>query len=319
LSADSPSRVIVIGTSMGGVEALLELVLGLPKELGAALFIVQHVSSSHDSLLADILGRNSALPVHWAREGERIEAGQIVVAPPGLHLRLGAERVSLDRGARHNGFRPAIDPVFLSAAHHFGPRAVGVLLTGALSDGVAGLMAIRGAGGVAIVQDPKDAYYPELPERAIETAGADHILPVRQIPPLLVSLAAEPPPAPGSWKTPPNDAAVVEAQAQTGTTFGCPECGGVLVQVQQRPLVYRCEVGHAYGGEELLEHQSEAVEAALWTAVRTFREQAVLAQRMARAERANAQEDQAQRFEDRAEVATRHAAALLKLLESLKS
>src|SRR5262245_9457277 len=137
MTAPSPSRVISIGTSTGGLEALVRLISPLPADLPAALFVVQHLSTTQESRLSEILARHSSLPVHRASDGKPIEAGTVTVAVPGFHLKLGPHSVSLEAGPRQNGFRPAIDPTFLSTAYHFGPRSVGILLTGALSDGVA--------------------------------------------------------------------------------------------------------------------------------------------------------------------------------------
>jgi two-component system chemotaxis response regulator CheB len=204
----------------------------------------------------------------------------------------------LSRGARENNHRPAIDPLFRSAARHYGPRVVGVILTGFLNDGTAGLMAIRADGGVAIAQDPDDALVAAMPQSAAKIAGVDYVVPAAKVGALLVNLAREPVPREvGDQPMDPIERMPevvdrdMDQQARNErrgkvSTFTCPECGGALWQVDDAGLIqFRCHVGHSYQGETLLTEQSEALEAALWTAVRTFREKSVLARQLAARER----------------------------------
>lgn len=180
---------MVIGTSAGGVEALQNLVRGLPADLEAAVFVVLHLSLSSAGHLPRILSRAGPLPVASARDEEPIRAGRIFVAPPDLHLCLVNGNMRLDRGARQNAVRPSIDQLFESAAREYGRRVVGVILSGLLDDGSAGLLAVARAGGVTVVQDPDDAIFPEMPMNAIRAVEVDHVLPLAEIPALLTRLA----------------------------------------------------------------------------------------------------------------------------------
>lgn len=177
--------IIAIGTSAGGVEALKTLVSGFPPDLAASIFVVLHVSPSYPSVLPDILTRFGPLPAVHARNGDAILPGRIYVAPPDHHLTMEPGFIRTVRGPRENGHRPAVDPLFRAAARTYGPRAVGVVLTGALDCGTAGLMSIKAHGGVAIVQDPNEALSPEMPQNAIKHVRVDHVLPLAKISSLL--------------------------------------------------------------------------------------------------------------------------------------
>jgi two-component system chemotaxis response regulator CheB len=318
---------IVIGASLGGIEALITLVRGLRADFPAALAIVQHVPAGDQSHLPEILAKAGHLPVSRARDGEPIRGGHVYVAPNDWHLLIAPGRLKLSRSARENRFRPAIDPLFRSAARTYGARVIGVLLSGGLDDGVAGLLAIRSAGGVAIVQDPADALLSILPRNAINISGADYVVPVAQMTELLDQLVRAPAVTRGEQK--PMDpidqmpAAVdrdMEAQERnerlgTSSVYSCPECGGVLWQVDQQEIVrFRCHVGHAYYGEQLLEDQADALEAALWTAVRTFRERSTLSRHLALTEQSKGNTESAARYEETASLADRHGDVIRKFL-----
>ncbi len=180
--------VVVIGASMGGVEALRRLAAGLRPDIPAAFLAVQHIGRCV-SELPQLLERSGALPAAHAVQGEAIGPGKIYVAPPDHHLTLQGRRMRLTRGPRETWARPAIDPLFRSAAREAGRSAIGVILTGTLSDGTAGLRAIRAAGGLAVVQDPADAFASEMPRNALRHAGADYCVPLADIPDLLEQLA----------------------------------------------------------------------------------------------------------------------------------
>jgi two-component system chemotaxis response regulator CheB len=184
--------IIVIGASSGGIESLIEVVAGLPQDLSAAIFVVLHVSPQSKSELPAILSRAGPLPAAHAKDDETIAPGRIYVAPPDLHLLLNSERVRLVRGPKENNTRPAVDPLFRSAALAFGPRVVGVVLSGSLDDGTAGLIAVKKRGGVAIVQDPADAVFPDMPRNAMEAVDVDHCLPKSEIAAVLARLSREP-------------------------------------------------------------------------------------------------------------------------------
>lgn len=314
-----PNRdIIVVGASAGGQEALTRLVERLPAGLPAALFVVRHTPEESHSILPEILSRHGRLLASHARDGEPIRYGHILVAPPDFHMILEEGRVRLTRGPRENRSRPAIDPLFRSAARVYGARVVGVVLSGLLRDGTAGLLAIRAAGGAAVIQDPDEALMPDMPRLARDIAGADHVLPAAEIAALLARLVCEPvaeggAPMPDPLEQMPQqvqrDMAEQERDGRRGqlSVYTCPECGGSLWQVDQKELArFRCHTGHVYYAEKLLEEQSEALEAALWTAVRTFKEKTILARQLCVRERQLGNALAASRFEDEANVAERY-------------
>jgi two-component system chemotaxis response regulator CheB len=182
----------VIGASAGGVEALTRLTKRLPADLPAPIFVVLHISPHTPSLLPEILGRAGKLPARHAQDGEEITPGTIYIAPPDHHLLLKAGRIVVARGPRVNNARPAVDPLFRSAARSYGPRVVGVVLSGGLDDGTLGLMDVKHAGGVTLVQDPAEAMFPSMPRSAIENVVVDRVLPVEDIAALLARLARTP-------------------------------------------------------------------------------------------------------------------------------
>src|SRR5262245_8513817 len=309
--------IIVVGASAGGVEALSHLASVLPRDLGAAVFVVCHFPADERSVLPDILSRRGPLPAHHAVDDEPIRNGRIYVAPRDYHLLLQNCAVRLDHGARENRARPAVDPLFRSAARAYGERVIGIILSGSMGDGAAGLLAIRSAGGVGIVQEPSEAMVASMPLRALEIAGADHIVSVADMGPLLARLSRDPA-AKGESMSDPMDhmpqrvTADMQEQQADGrrgeiSTFTCPECGGSMWQVDDDKLVrFRCHTGHAFYGETLLQEQADALEAALWTAIRIFKERMVLAQQLAARERARNNSKAAERFDDDAHNAERY-------------
>jgi two-component system chemotaxis response regulator CheB len=310
---------IVIGTSAGGVEALVEIARGLPTGFPASLFVVCHIPAGTRSLLAKILSRSGPLLASHPADGEPFYPGHIYVAPPDHHLLLApGGRMRLSREARENHHRPAVDPLFRSAARHYGPRVIGVVLTGALFDGTAGLLAVRAAGGLAVVQDPRDAMVAAMPLNAMLIAGVDYTVPLAEIAPLLINLVQNAvevdqggelmDPIEHMPEVVDRDMVQQARNERRGdvSVFTCPECGGSLWQVDETGLVrFRCHVGHAYQAEVLLAEQTEALEAALWTAVRTFKEKAVLATQLANLERAAGNALAAERFAEQAGQAAR--------------
>ena len=289
--------VIAIGASAGGVEALRAVVAGLPDDLPAAVLVVLHVPRTGQSALASILARVSSLPVRPAVDGEMLRHSRVYVAPVDRHLLLLGNRIRLSRGPTENGHRPAIDPLFRSVARAFGPRAVGVVLSGSRDDGAAGLAAIAARGGTTVVQDPSDAVFPAMPRAALEQVVPDRVLPVAQIGAALSELSRQP--APDNLvidKDPMLDAEVAMADLGPVTTdelsgqpagYGCPACGGSLYELPTNSVMprYRCRVGHAWSPESLLEEQAAALESALWMALRSLEEKAVLSRRMAESSR----------------------------------
>ena len=314
---------IVVGTSAGGIEVLSRMVRGLPAGFPASFFIVCHLPTGARSALPEILSREGPLLASHAVDDEPFHPGHIYVAPPDWHLMVGPDRrMRLSRAARENRHRPAVDPLFRSAARHFGPKVVGVILSGALSDGVAGLMAVRAAGGLAVVQDPNDAVISGMPQNAVKIAGADHVVKAVDLAPLLTALVQNQATPNRSGEVDPIDQAqdIVEEDMDGQSldirrgkvsVFSCPECGGSLWQTVQPELIqFRCHVGHLYNGEILLAEQSEALEAALWTAIRTFREKSILALQLARQARAEGNNESAERFEEQSHQAARYGSLL---------
>jgi two-component system, chemotaxis family, protein-glutamate methylesterase/glutaminase len=283
--------IIVVGTSAGGVDALIRLVSPLPPDLGAALFIVLHRPSDTPNLLGGILQSVSVLPVLDGVDGEAIMPGHIYVAAPDRHLLIEQGRVRLTRGPKENRFRPAIDPLFRSAAASYGPRVIGVVLTGTLDDGTAGLWAIKDRGGIAIVQDPQEAMYPSMPQSAMENVAVDYCLPIHEIAATLATLSTQPVTGGAAVSEPLEietrialeDNALEAGVMKLGTPspFTCPECHGTLLQIQDGQIIrFRCHTGHAYSLNSLLEDVTEAVEQNLWNTVRVMDEHLLLLQRI---------------------------------------
>ncbi|MBH8574166.1 chemotaxis protein CheB [Nostocaceae cyanobacterium CENA369] len=326
---ESIRDIIVIGASAGGVEALTYLVKHLPLNLNAAVVLVLHLPSQSPSIMPDILARAAKLPVFEAQDGKAIMGGQIYVAPPDYHLLLKPGHLHLTKAATENGYRPAIDPLFRTAARAYGQRVVGVVLTGLLDDGTAGLMAIKMRGGVAVVQDPDDAVYSSMPLSAIENVeDIDHILPLSEIPSTLVVLANTPVEAEQEKpvasdmefeleKAQLNMEAVEDtAQNAEPSTFSCPDCGGTLWEIQEEKLLrFRCRIGHAYSAETLLAKQSDALEDALWIALRALQEKATLSHRMASRMRDRNLTLAAQKLEQEAQSAQERSKIVQEALE----
>jgi two-component system, chemotaxis family, protein-glutamate methylesterase/glutaminase len=305
-------RIVVIGASAGGVEALTRLVRDLPRDFPAPVFVVLHIPSSSPSMLAHILGREGTLPARNAEDGLRYERGTIYVAVPDHHLLVARDgTMHVSRGPRENRHRPAVDPLFRSAAVAHGANVIAVVLTGALDDGTAGMIAVLKRGGTGVVQDPREAMYPSMPQNAMAHAKVSHVVPLAAMGELLTRLASEPPvPVSG----PHDDDMVMEAQmanldreALEGderpgqpSPYSCPDCGGVLWEVEEGGYArYRCRVGHAYSPETMLVAQDEVFEEALWTAMKTLEESARLSARLADTERRRGHEWLVQRFEEK--------------------
>jgi two-component system chemotaxis response regulator CheB len=282
--------IIVIGASSGGIDALKELFAALPRDLKASVFIALHVAPYSLGILPEILERAGSMPASNATDMEQIEPGRIYVAPPDFHLLVEPSGyVRVTRGPRENRFRPAIDPLFRSAAHAFGPRVVGVILTGWLDDGTAGLWAVKERGGTAIVQHPDDSYVPAMPLNAIKHVEVDHILPLKEIAPLLVRLTEAPAGEEGGRavseemeievKIAREDNALESGILNWGepSFYACPECHGVLLQMKEgNNLRFRCHTGHAYSVDSLLAEFTEKTEATLWSAIRAIEEGIIL-------------------------------------------
>jgi len=287
--------VIVVGASAGGVEALRALVARLPGNLAAAIFVVLHIPPSVPSALPRILSSAGSLPAHHPEDGEPIEPGHIYVAPPDYHLLVYPGRVRLWRGPRVNRARPAVDTLFNSAARAYGSRVIGVVLSGALDDGSAGLALIKSVDGLAVVQHPRDALVASMPESALKAVPEmDFCLATPQLGPTLTRIVSESKGAEkGEMTVPPMEehepnlpdlyAAVdTSAERQAPSGIACPECGGALWERTDNNVVqYACYLGHVYSLENMVVAQREALEIALWSAIRTLEERGALLHRMA--------------------------------------
>ncbi|OXM61184.1 chemotaxis protein CheB [Amycolatopsis vastitatis] len=285
-----PRDVVVAGASAGGVEALRAMVAQLPHDLPAAVLVALHMPSGGTSALPAILDRAGPLPAQAARNGEPLEHGRVYVARPDHHLLVSDGTVALSHGPTENGHRPAINALFRSAAVARGAAVTGVLLSGVLDDGVAGLQAIAGRGGRVVIQDPRDALYPSMPEHALQALTPDHVVAAAGIGEVLAKLtleqaetASEPAPESLRWE---NEIASArrfgEGMSPLGgpSEFACPDCHGVLADIDHG-VRYRCRVGHAWTAEALVAAQGDAVEHALWTGMRALEEKASLCRRLA--------------------------------------
>lgn len=318
--------IIVIGASAGGVEALKQLVELLPGDLPAAIFVVLHVPSNGTSALPKILTKLSSIPAYHPQDREQILYSRIYIGPPDSHLLVKPRYIRLARGPKENGFRPAIDPLFRTAARVYGPRVVGVVLSGTLDDGTAGLIAIKQRGGVAIAQDPNEALYSGMPLSAIENAGADYVLQVSDIASLLIRLAREEVKGEGEPVSDDMeietdiselefDALHVDKRPGTPSRFTCPECNGVLWEIDDENLLrFRCRVGHAYSAETLLSEQTDSVEAAMWAALRALEENVALTSRLAKRMRDGGHPITAERFERQSIEADERAEIIRRVL-----
>ncbi len=291
--------IVVIGASAGGVESISQLVALLPESLPATLFVVMHVPDTGTSVLPQILSRRGKLPAVHPADGQSFKHGMIYVAPPGHHMRLRDGRIAISRTARENGHRPAIDPLFRSAAHEFGHRVVGIILSGTLDDGSAGMVTVGQCGGITIAQDPNEALFPGMPQSAIANDNVDMILPIAEIAKKIIELANDPVET-GDTSTQFGCAADPEAEAPalhyfdreagddrdyfggTPSVYTCPECHGTLWETEdENVLRFRCRVGHAYTAESLVADQLSALESTLWAALRALEENAALYYRLA--------------------------------------
>jgi len=321
--------IVVVGASAGGVEALTSLVSDLPPNLPAALFVVLHISPEGPSRLPEILSRSGVLPAVHPEDGEHIEHGKIYIAPPDYHLLLEQGCIKVIRGPKENRHRAAIDPLFRSAAHAYRGRVAGVILTGGLDDGTSGLFTIKQKGGIAIVQDPQEALYPSMPRSALAHVEIDYTLPLKKIAPLLVHTAfahiSEGDLQASQEVLRECDEDKVTAMEENDlqqeelkgypSVFSCPECGGVLWEMQSGTVQrFRCRVGHAFSTESMLIEQSEELDKTLWMALKTLEEKVELLQRLIDNANQHGRTWLAQSFEARLKEAQRHAQILRQLL-----
>ena len=286
--------IIVVGASIGGLEALRSLVAGLPRDLPAALFVVWHLAPDSPALLPELLERAGPLPAMHPHDGEAIQPGRIYVAPPDQHLLLAPGQARLSRGPKENRFRPAIDPLFRSAAAAYGPRVIGVMLSGALDDGTAGMEAVKARGGITVIQDPREAINPAMPQSVLAHVVVDHVVPAAAIGPLLAEIA--PRAAVEAGREPMTQNMEIETRIALEenalgagvmklgelSPYTCPECHGTLLQLNTGGILrFRCHTGHAYSVDSLLAAVSGSIEETLWSAVRGIEERVLLLRHVA--------------------------------------
>jgi len=287
--------IIVIGASAGGADAIRQLISELPPDLDASIFIVWHMSPDVRGILPHILHKTGHFEAAHAVNRETIRKKRIYVAPPDHHLLIEKDKVRVTRGPKENRFRPAVDPLFRSAALAYGPKVIGIILSGALDDGASGLWAIKQQGGLAVVQDPSDAEVPSMPVNAIQAVKADYIVPVARMGDLLVKLIREQVPEYRQKKTSDWERADMEVRTALEdeslkqnifeygepTPYTCPECHGVLAALQEDGRTrFRCHTGHAFSADTLLAAITESIEEALWNAIRNVQENILLLNHM---------------------------------------
>ncbi|MBV9008768.1 MAG: chemotaxis protein CheB [Verrucomicrobia bacterium] len=321
--------IVVIGASVGGVEALQEIAHGLPADYPGTIFVVLHTGPG--SVLPEILSRAGKVKALAAENDVPYEPNHIYVAPPNRHLLINDGVMQLDAGARENGSRPAIDPLFRSAARTHRSRVAGVILSGTLDDGSAGLFAVKARGGVAIVQDPAEAAAPDMPLNAMRNVKADYCLPVHELAPLLMKLASSEAaqreicsenklpmdPAAEPFIDPP---AILQDPPSNDTQIAlvCPECSGALYEQRDGSVVnFRCHVGHTFSPETLSAAHKEALERALWTAMRTLNERITMHSQFLRRHRNPGEEALFKRFEESAQSAERDVELLRDIISRI--
>jgi two-component system chemotaxis response regulator CheB len=288
-------NIVVVGASAGGVEALSELLGALPADLPAAVFVVLHISSHTDSGLHHVLDRVSRLRVVSARDGQTIEPGTVYVAPTDRHLMLEGHVVRVTRGPKECRVRPAIDVLFRSAAAHHGAHVIGVILTGTLDDGTAGLWAVKDHRGIALVQDPQETAFSSMAESAIAHVSVDLVAPIHDLAQEIVRRTGE------AQVLTPRDATAGDRHrieneiAYNGnglrsgvmdlgavSKYTCPDCHGVLVQIEEGSIVrFRCHTGHAFSLQTLIAEVNEAIDTGLWDTLRAVEERVMLLHQMA--------------------------------------
>lgn len=310
-------KIVVIGASEGGVNALKSIIGALPRNLPAAIFVVLHIGP-HPSELAHILTVSGGWQASFAKDRETILAGRVYVAPPNHHMIISAGAIKLTKGPRENFARPSIDPLFRSAAEEFGSSVIGVILTGGLNDGTAGLFEIKRRGGLAIVEDPESAANPSMPSSAIRHVSIDFCGRLASLPRLIERavintgrLLPPSPPSPGKGQAHNIEA---EFTHDRPVAITCPDCGGALRESQLGTLKqYRCHIGHVYTGAVMLDGQFRAMEQAVEAAIRSLNERAEMCRQMA--EQAGADHEYAAQWRLSVEEALQQTRPLQALLD----
>jgi len=325
-------QVVVIGASAGGIEALLELVAHVPPDFSGAIFIVMHLAPYAESRLAEILGLHCLLPVRQPQDGELFQAGHIYCAWPDHHLLINGPCVAVKKGPHENRFRPSIDALFRSAAYTHTSQVIGVVLSGLLEDGTSGLWTIQQLGGRTMVQAPSDALHDSMPLSALSSVDVDAILPARSMAARLTEWTQHPPPHQAAGLdeeqtrrlklevgTAMDGHAFQKGILSTGkpSMFACPECHGVLMEIEEGSLKrYRCHTGHAYSESALLSEVTEAAEKALWEGVRALEEATLLLRQRAQAAMARGEALKVEAMLSQAQTLEARSIALVEMLKT---
>ncbi len=282
-------KLIVIGASTGGVPALKILINSLPAGFSTPIIIVWHMPADITGILPEVLNKCSLIPAANGINNELIQRNRIYIAPPDHHILAEGDRIRITKGPKENHFRPAIDPLFRSAAFEFGSRAIGVILSGGLDDGTSGLWAIKEFGGKAIIQDPAEAEVSSMPEHAVNAVETAHVVSIHKMGALLYELSKA---TIENKKIMPENSNLIKNEINAAmqlsptpasntfgeaTQYACPECHGVLSAISENNIVrFRCHTGHAYSAESLLKDMSQKTEETLWNALRGFGETVLL-------------------------------------------
>jgi two-component system chemotaxis response regulator CheB len=321
--------IVVVGASAGGVESLITFVRALPSNLPATILVVLHVPSSGANALPRILERVGKLPVDIAAPQQDLQRGRIVIAPPDRHLVVLGDQLRTSHGPRENGHRPAIDVLFRSAARSCGPRVIAVIMSGSLDDGTAGAIAVKELGGLVLAQDPAEAAYSGMPESVIKHVELTEVATAAQLGRMVSQLCRTPAtplaaPSDPALRAPETGMAdlydvapMTEEHTSQPAGFGCPECHGTLFKIEEGGLLrFRCRLGHAWSWHTLLLEQGQALENALWMALRTLEEKAALSIQLAERAAERGSVLSCERFTEQAQEATRSATLVRRLLEN---
>jgi two-component system, chemotaxis family, protein-glutamate methylesterase/glutaminase len=314
--------IIVVGASAGGLTALKAFVSSLPSDFKGSVFVVLHIPPHVKTMLPAILSRSGLLKAVQPKDGEPIEEGKIYVAANDHHLLIEDDKVVIKRGPKENRFRPSIDALFRSAAYNYGPRVIGIVLSGLLNDGTSGLWTIKRMGGTAIIQEPEDAEFPQMPENVLEYVEVDYSVPASEMGGLLEKLVKKP--AGKKVKLSKEQMKLLQMEVIIATRdnafemgiiemgeltpFTCPECHGSLVRLVQGKLIrFRCHTGHAFTASALLAEVTQSVEEMLWQGMRGMEETAMLLRSIEKHFKEFGDHKTATLFADKAEEASHRA------------